>query len=456
MKKHILIILGLLIALSIMPAMAQSDETTGVEIIWPTPATEVWGTGDVVGTAAVSGMAFYHLEYLPLNDDLSFPDSAPWIPLTVAIENTVRDGVLATLDTTAFADGVYALRLVVNTRAGQQFYDTVSPIRVSNERFERVTEQIANQALLDAGVTPTEEPTSEPPPTPSDTTPQVTPTGATTNVRRCDVVDNQACPVLDFLRQGEFATILALSSNGSGWYQVRLASGLVGWVSPTVVTTSGELSSLPRVAPPAPLPRPIPPAAANVVPNSIAIENNLAVCGRTFNAQVNVVNIGNLASSPGTVSLQNVNTRTGTVTFTSFGNFPAMNPGGNFVVVIPVTVTVFFNEEHELRAFIGSQQVSLRYVLQQGDCGIAPTSSPVPGNPGRDFGQNECFLVLTESRMIFDAPFGSPMGPAEAGSYNATRVEMVNQVLWYRVSVPNIGQGWMDGALLETQGNCNL
>jgi len=456
MKKHIFILLALLLAFSVVaPVAAQDDVTTDVEIIWPKPVTEVWGAGDIVGTAAVSDMAFYFLEYLPLNDDLSFPDSAPWIPLTVAIQNTVRDGVLASLNTTEFADGLYALRLVVTTRDGQRYTDTISPIRVNNERFDAVIDRITTQALLDAGVTVTPEPTSEPTTARPDTTPRLTPSGATTNVRRCDQADNQTCPVLDFLGSGEYATILAVSNNGSGWFQIRLTSGLVGWVSPTVVTTSGDLTGLPRVAPPAPLPRPVPPAAANVVPNSVAIQNNVAVCGRTFNALVNVTNVGNLTSASGTVTLQNVNVRTGTVTFTSFGNFPTINPGGNFVVVIPVNVTVFFNEEHELRAFIGNQQATLRYVLQQGDCGIAPSPTPVPGNPGRDFAQNECFLVLDETRMVFQTPFGSSMGPMEPGTHNASRVEIVNQIVWYRVTVPNVGQAWMNGANLQTQGNCN-
>lgn len=381
MNKRLFVILALFAFLGVMPSFAQDDVSTGVEITWPTAVTEVWGTGDVMGTAAVPGMAYYFLEYLLLNDDLSFPDSAPWIPVTVGIENTVRNGVLATLDTTEVADGLYALRLVVTTRSGEVFTHTVSPVRVSNERFERITEEITNQALEDAGLSPTEE-APEPTATPPDTTPHVTPAGAATNVRRCDIVDNQACPILDFLSQGEYAAILAVSSNSTGWFQIRMPSGLVGWVSPAVVVTSGDLSNLPRVVPPQPIP---PPAAANVIPNAIAIEGNVAVCARTFNVQINVANIGNLISSPGSVSLQNVHIRTGTVAFTSFGNFPTINPGGNFVVVIPVTVTVFFNEEHELRAFIGNQQVTMRYILQQGTCGIPgtlpPAPTPVPTQP---------------------------------------------------------------------------
>lgn len=483
MKYGFLVVLSLFIGLWAAPALAQDDVITGVEIRWPLPVTEVWGTVEVTGSAAVSGMAYYYLEYLPLNDDFTFPDSAPWIPATIGIESIVTNGELATLDTTGVPDGLYALRLVVNTRGGQQFTDTVTPIRVNNERFSRVIDEISQQALADAGVTPTEEaPVVTPAPTreAGDTTPRVMPAAGitSTNVRRCDVIDNHSCAVLGFLNQGQSAEILALSANGSGWFQVRLASGLVGWVSPTVVEASGDLSNLPRAMPATPLP---PATAPNVIPNAIAIENNTAVCGRPFNAQINVANVGNATSPAGVLSLQNVHIRTGTVTFTNYAGFPSINPGGNFLIVMPLTVSVFFNEDHELRAFVGNQQLTLRYRLQQGSCGIAATLPPPPTmtptmtatlapptelppteappveiNPGRDFLENECSLNLTSEKSVFDAPNGNSIGVAVPGSLNATRVELANNVLWYRLVVPDVGQAWLDGTNIETQGNCGL
>jgi predicted secreted protein len=337
---------------------------------------EVWGTVPIIGTADVPDMTYYYLEYLPLNDDLSLPNSAPWLPATVALTGPVDEGALAALDTTQVTDGLYALRLVVNDNAGQMFTDTVAPVRVSNDRFTRIINRMIRDALINSGVQPAPSPTPELQPTPDTTTPVVTPLPgyASVNVRRCDVVDNYSCPIMGYLHEGESAEILGISSNGSGWYEVRLASGLIGWVSPTVVTAQGDLSGVPSVAPPDPLP---PPANASITLNGIATEGT-PTCGVTFNTQVNVANIGNAASAAGTVTLQDVNVRTGAVTFTGYGNYPSINPSSDYVVVIPVTTTTYFNEQHELRAYVGSQSISTSYTLAQGNCGVAPVPEPQP------------------------------------------------------------------------------
>ena len=35
---------------------------SGVEITFPLPVNEVWGQGDVTGTASIVGMAYYYLQ----------------------------------------------------------------------------------------------------------------------------------------------------------------------------------------------------------------------------------------------------------------------------------------------------------------------------------------------------------------------------------------------------------
>lgn len=102
----------------------------------------MWGEGDVIGTVSIPGMRFYYLEYLPLNDDATQPEGIPWIPATIAYTTSVVKGSLASLDTTQVSDGIYALRLVVITEDNETYTDTVTPIRVSNERFNNVIERI--------------------------------------------------------------------------------------------------------------------------------------------------------------------------------------------------------------------------------------------------------------------------------------------------------------------------
>jgi hypothetical protein len=444
-------------------AVSLGDVGSGIEIIWPRPVQEVWNSGEVIGTAAVEGMLYYYLEYLPLNDDLTFPDNAPWIPATVAITQPVINGALATLDTTDVSDGLYALRLVVNTADGQSYTDVVSPIRVNNERFNAVTQRIVDETLASLGITPTPtaptaEPTTIPPTAVPDNSVKVgTSAGiASANIRRCDVVDNYSCAIVGYLLAGDFATALALSSNGSGWLQIILPSGLVGWISPTVISVTGDINLLPRVAPPEPLPPPPPPEVPNVTPNGIAVQGT-PTCGQTFNVQVNIANLGNGVAAEGSVSLQDVNIRTGEITFTNYAGFPSLNPGSNFLVTIPVTTTVYFNEQHELRATVGGQTIRTAYTLAQGGCGVQPTPPPPPPPQSRDFGPTECFLVFLNPTSAYAAPSGEYITTLAPRSNPSTSIQVVSGVAWYATEYPDLGRVWVQlGGNVETQGDCDL
>jgi hypothetical protein len=461
MKRDLLLILLFGISLMLAPAASaqdNNDSSSQVKITWPMPVTEVWGSGDVIGTAAVPGMAYYYLEYLALNPDLSLPDNAPWIPATIAVEKVVTDGRLATFDTTQVPDGLYALRLVVNTIDGDTFADTITPIRINNERYQQVRAAIIQEALA--------EPTAQPP-TQVTATPQagqvlVYPAAPITavNVRRCDLVDNYRCAYVASLTT-EGGEILAISSNGSGWYQVQVASGATGWVSPTVISISGDVSNLPRVLPPAPLaPTSVPPAGTtvtNAIPNGIAIEGNNPVCGQVFNAHINIANTGNAISQAGSVSLQDVHARTGGVAFTNSGTFPALNPGSNFVVVIPVVVSVYAKDQHELRAYAGGRTISVRYILAQGNC--VPHAGPpdAPVDATRDFPPNQCFMVFPGNTPAYNAPFGSIISYLGAATKESRQGRFVNNSAWYRVNYLDLGDVWVRRTgPVTAQGDCSI
>ncbi|MBZ0291193.1 MAG: SH3 domain-containing protein [Anaerolineae bacterium] len=463
MRRLVLLIAAILL-MTTSVAMAQEGETPvqnvtteTVHISWPPPVTEVWGTGDVLGTAAVSGMAYYYLEYITLNDDLSIPQNAPWLPATVGITQPIVDGTLATLDTTTVPDGVYALRLTVNTQDGQSYHDMVLPIRVDNERFGAI--------LAGTG----QEETPEPAPTqaPQDTTARVVPSPQYTaiNIRRCDLVDNDRCPVIAALRSGESALVQALSSNGSGWFQVQLPSGTVGWVSPTVVAQQGDFSGVGRTQPPAPLTPPARPVqlpdmapvgqVSGVIPNGMAIEGNNATCNRNFNVQINVANTGNTVSPAGTVTLQDVNIRTGEITFTGYGNYPSLNPGANFVVVIAARTAIYFNEDHELRAYSNGRQFSLRYQLQQGDCGQSTPPPQQNQQAQRRFSSGECTIVVTDIGEVYRRPEGEVVFILDPGSYPAVQVKRVGGLNWYQITFAD-ANSWIPGNIIQRQGSCGI
>jgi hypothetical protein len=429
---------------------AEPVAASGLEITWPEPVTEVWGTVPLIGTVNVPDLAIYFVEAIPLNDDLSIPQDAPWIPIAPASAIPVTNGVLAQIDTSDAPDGLYAIRLNVATTTGEQYQVVVSPLRLSNERAQAERERLIEELGIATEVpAPTVEPTAS---TPVDNSPRVTPDAgnASVNVRRCDQVNNATCPVLGFLLAGEIAPALARSSNGTGWLQVRLPAGLVGWVSPTVVAVLGDTASLPFVAPPAPLPPPpTAPPTSPIVLNGLAIDGGTLTCGVTGIVRVNVHNPGNTASNAGTVTVQSVALRTGAVTGTNTGTFPAINPGGNFVVLVPMTITTFFNEQQQLRATSGGQQLTLDFVLAQGNCGVQPTQPPQPTTPpsSKTFTRGECRLDIVPNATLFVSPMGpvaGTIGP-DGGTRDARAVALVAGDLWYEL-FPDRDMGyWVRG-----------
>src|SRR5204862_292337 len=83
-----------------------------------------------------------------------------------------------------------------------------------------------------------------------------------------------------------------------------------------------------------------------------------------------------------------VHVTSGTVTTSGAGFVPPLRPGANYIVGIPLIVTVFYNEAHQLRANLGSSQITRNYILAQGQCNVnnrpnatstsIPTATPVP------------------------------------------------------------------------------
>ncbi len=464
MMQRVVRFLMLVALLAIIPVVsaqeAPSDTTPvrlGVEITFPQPVNEVWGLGDVVGTAALESLSFYYLEYVELNNDLSIPENAPWIPATAALREPVIDGALATLDTTTVADGLYALRLVVVTTDGQSYSYTVQPIRVNNERMIAYTERVIEEALAAAGITPEPPtlPTPEPTATPEIPSPPMAYPAAgvyAVNVRYCDMIDNDLCPIQEYM-DTRGGLLLGRSTNATGWYLVRLPSGLEGWVSPTVITTTGDPNGLPFVPPPSPLP---PPAVPNVILNGIGIRGGTATCGVPFEVEVNVANIGSAVAPGASVTLQDVNLSTGEITATTYGTFPSLNPSSNFVIVFGMTTTAYYNETHELRASVGSESVRLQYFLNQGSCNVQPTPPPTVPPPADEimFNPQQCFIVLTQPTPAFGAPYGELITQLAARAWEARSLRRINGENWYSINPPELGIVWVTRVDRLTQGNC--
>lgn len=463
MAKRTILLLVLVIALLLPGAFAlaqQAEPAAGppvtadpnLAITWPKPITEVSGVIDVIGVANVAGMAFYRLEAIALNADLSVPENAGWIPLTTDITEPVTTAsTLAEVDTTQLPDGLYQFALEAFTGsveapvAGPS--TTVGPLRVSNDTGSGT------------GVTATPAPATPSPLAPKGAAqgPLVITSNGAVNIRACAVVDNNACPVIGYLPAGSTAQILGLSSVGAGWYLISTSTGLPGWVSATVVGVVGDTSGIPIVTPPTPMPtspppppappaRPTPAPAASglAVPTGIGIQNNaIPQCAQTFNVEINMGNVGSAQSPAGTVTLQDVHVNSGTVTFTSYGGYPALNPGQNYVVVIPANISTYVGDKHELRAINNGQQQSIRYRLGTGSCGAPPpTPAPKPPKPPKPtgvvtFSPGECSFTIKDGTKYYDAPQGNKLGTIKSGGYGASLGDRVNGKRWYQI---NVGQ----------------
>jgi hypothetical protein len=370
MKRALTVVLAFLLLCIAAPASAQAPQraqtSPEVQLLWPVPVVELWGTVEFRGTANLNEQFYFFVEYAPLTDALSLPPSPVWFPATTAIQQRVVNGTLAQFDTTTIPDGAYAFRLTAAARTGEIYYDVVSPVRVSNARFAEIfglTPGVPTPAM----------------PNPVDNTPRavVAPQYNAVNVRQCDLVDNFRCPVIGGINADASTDIIGVSNNGSGWYLVRLENGETGWVSPRVVTVSGDIGRVPAMAPPVPLPLPTAPPPLptetparlpNARPVSVVILGR-TVCNRPFDVQVTIRNVSDRATGGGgTLLLQDYHRASNTLTYQTSARIPALDPQESFVFVFSVRTSVYYNDIHELRARIGNRMVVTSYTLLPGQC----------------------------------------------------------------------------------------
>ncbi|MBK8024487.1 MAG: hypothetical protein IPK19_24430 [Chloroflexi bacterium] len=139
---------------------------------------------------------------------------------------------------------------------------------------------------------------------------------------------------------------------------------------------------------------------------------------------------------------------------TGSANYPAINPGGNFVVVIPVTTSTYYSDQHELRAYSNGRQVTTRYTLGQGSC----NSAPVPTQPtagGRTFASGECTLVINTAELSATVNGQTNYLLQDAGNYPAFQVQQAGGVNWYQISYAD-SLAWLPSPNVAAyQGNCN-
>jgi hypothetical protein len=370
MRKMKSVFVGMLVLLfTVIGTVAQAQTLTptatpvnpNANISWPPPVYVLRGEFTVRGSANLPNMSNYFIEFRRLNDDLSIPDEdALWTPATLPTTAAVQDDVLGVWNTVTAPDGLYELRLSVNVAGSAPTYFLVSPVRIENTPPPFAV--TVTPAVLPTNTFAPELPTLQPTPTAFDTNPRVTAT-RNANVR---AGDSTAYEVVGSLSEGTTVPIVGLSSFGSGWYYIELPNGRRGWVAPSVVTVFGDLTNVPRVAPPpppataTPTPPPTPVSAINLVAGNFRFDPTSPRCNETFNIFIDVANFGTQTffGSSAIISVQDFRRADSSFQTSTTALIPTINPNQTINVgPIPIKVATFHSEEHRLVMTIDSSNL---------------------------------------------------------------------------------------------------
>jgi CARDB protein/SH3 domain-containing protein len=389
MKIRLLFVVLIAIALGVVTQaqgiepMSVPDDSADIAISFPPPVWVISDSVEIIGTADILDMSSYLIEYQELTFD-NEDGIEQWFPASFPGNIAVRNGLVGIWNTNTVRDGLYAIRLVVNTSDGNMQVFRVSPLRVENDPQDGL-----------AGLPPVEEPVIFPTPTQIEGRPTLIPTPTNIAVGDGTVVtavvdanvrggDDTSYPQMGFLLRNEQARVIGISSFGSGWFYVELENGRRGWIAPSVVQFNGNIAQLTLYNPPPP---PTPPATATAITSANLQITGLRLdpvqpnCAESFDVYINVQNTGTGSSNvSGLLSANDRSVRTGAVTASTSGGFPTLAPGASFVVVVTLTVDTYFEESHDVivqldtRSEIpetneGDNTSSIRYTLNQSACG---------------------------------------------------------------------------------------
>ncbi len=389
-----------------------------VHISFPPPVYVVRDIVDIRGTANLPELRNLYIEFREL--DLGMPSmegqEPQWFPATLPRIAAVVDDLLGTWNTVSLPDGLYELRLMINTGDDAQAMARVSPIRIENNPPEHAMDMMPepSNAMPDAPVDdmPTdtvddmtgdmaEEPMDDMSDdmmddmmddTPQYTGPYVEVTVPGANVRSGD---STAYPLVGLLLQGDTAAIKGVSTWNTGWWYIELPTGRSGFIAPFIVNAIGDTNNVPAIQPPPLPPTPIPTIApqptappapvapatgANLIIDGGPIVNpHPATCNQTYTISVRVKNIGTVRSGGGLVEI--VDSRhDGLGREVTYTPFRQLEPGQSALSEARITPRVHHSELHHINLHVDydnrvaetnegdNRAAAAPYILQQGDC----------------------------------------------------------------------------------------
>lgn len=248
-----------------------------------------------------------------------------------------------------------------------------------------------------ANVQPPPTATNPPPPSNTPAPPTSPPASNTPSVptaRMLQGVNVRSGPGLAFnppigsLAANDQAEILAVNTD-STWYKIRYYNG-EGWVFAQLVSTTGNLASLPiDPGPPTPFPTntppppppTAPPSQVNLVVANIQTVPHPLICNQSSEIQVTVRNDGSAAStSGGLISIRAIRVSDGQELARTETPFPALQPGQTHTAGAFLTVSTYVGElqrivvtvDHTNQVPESNENDNARndadYALQKGGC----------------------------------------------------------------------------------------
>jgi hypothetical protein len=147
--------------------------------------------------------------------------------------------------------------------------------------------------------------------------------------------DSTAYPITGGLNAGQSAPVLGISSTGSGWYYIQTPEGALGFISPQLVTVSGNLNGLARIAPPTTpvtnIPPTQPPAqtAVNLTVSNLALAGGAVNCTDRTSIVFTITNTGTATAPESVMKLAMFTTPHASIVVEVTGTVPAIAPGAS-------------------------------------------------------------------------------------------------------------------------------
>lgn len=216
--------------------------------------------------------------------------------------------------------------------------------------------------------------TDTPTPPPADT---VTPTIANPVAIRdtlCYGGPGRVYGVISGIQAGRSLTLLGKSALLDWWIVQNPIYNVPCWVAAAdlQIDLSFDTSSVEIATPP--------PYPANLLPGSATLDPSTPTCAVQFTVYLNVKNNGSQATiTQGKVSAVDMRASDGSQQASGTGSFPTLDPGDSYQVQIPLTVSAYYGEQHNIKLVIDpDRQIpefnetdnskTISYTLEQGSC----------------------------------------------------------------------------------------